>query len=58
MDLSYLMTRSRLDACVGDEHRFLDPYLVTTWPLCPTNEKAKDDRQLIFHLHDDGTKHV
>ena len=62
---SYLMTRSRLDWGDWDGHWVLCPSLVncrqnatTCWSLYPTYERAKDDRQLIFHLHENGTKHV
>ena len=58
------MTRPRLDGGDGVGHRVLGPSVVncrqnaTIGPLCPTYERAKDDRQLIFHLHENGTKHV
>ena len=47
-----------------DGHRILGPSLVncrqnaTIWPLCPTYERAKDDRPLIFHFHENGTNRV
>ena len=59
------MTRSRLDGEDWDGHWVLCPSLVncrqnatTCWSLYPTYERAKDDRQLSFHLHENGTKHV
>ena len=45
IDLSYWMTRSRLDEGDGDGHRVLDPSLVycrhnaTIGPLCPSYER-------------------
>ena len=58
------MTRSRIDGGDGDGHRVLVQSLVncgqnaTIGPLCPTYERAENDRQLTFHLHENGTKHV
>ena len=51
------MTRSWLDGGDGDGHKVLGPSLInyiqntTTWPLCPTYERAKDDRQLILFIY-------
>ena len=59
------MTRSWLDGGHLDGHWVRCPSLVncrqnatTCRSLYSTYERAKDDRQLFYHLHENGTKHV